>query len=50
LTVDPVARHQYEHLEYKPLVNARAHSLGQHRQIVNGRLNEQYTASSTLLS
>jgi hypothetical protein len=42
LTVDPVVRHQYEHLEYKPLVNARAHSLGQRRQIVNNRLHEQY--------
>jgi len=29
LTIDPVQRHQYEHLEYKPLVNARAHALGQ---------------------
>src|SRR5207247_4636036 len=42
LTVDPVARHQYEHLEYKPLVNARAHSLGQRRQIVNQPLLDQY--------
>jgi hypothetical protein len=42
LTIDPVARHTYEHLEYKPLVNARAHSLGNRRQIVNGPLNEQY--------
>jgi hypothetical protein len=42
LTIDPVARHQYEYLEYKPLVNARAHSLGQRRQIVNGRFHEQY--------
>jgi hypothetical protein len=42
LTVDPVARHTYEHLEYKPLVNARAHSLGQRRQIVNDKLAEQY--------
>ncbi|MFO0926018.1 MAG: hypothetical protein U0736_03140 [Gemmataceae bacterium] len=42
LTVDPVARHSYEHLEYKPLVNARAHALGQRRQIVNDRLLEQY--------
>src|SRR5207237_994641 len=38
LSVDPVARHQYEHLEYKPLINARAHSLGHRRQIVNARL------------
>jgi hypothetical protein len=50
LTVDPVARHQYEHLEYKPLVNARAHSLGQRRQIVNGRLHEQYHRFLKLLS
>jgi hypothetical protein len=42
LTIDPVDRHSYEHLEYRPLVNARAHSLGARRQIVNGPLNEQY--------
>ncbi|HTN76385.1 MAG TPA: hypothetical protein VL096_14100, partial [Pirellulaceae bacterium] len=39
---DPVARRSYEHLEYKPLVNARAHSLGQRRQIVNDRFYQQY--------
>jgi hypothetical protein len=50
LTVDPVARHQYEHLEYKPLVNARAHSLGHRRQIVNARLLEQYERFLKLLS
>jgi hypothetical protein len=50
LTVDPVARHQYEHLEYKPLVNARAHSLGQRRQIVNERLLEQYHRFLKLLT
>ncbi|MCE9603500.1 MAG: hypothetical protein K8U03_01205 [Planctomycetia bacterium] len=42
LTLDPVARHSYEHLEYKPLVNARAHSLGKRRQILNNRFSEQY--------
>ncbi|MCE9566859.1 MAG: hypothetical protein K8U57_33050 [Planctomycetes bacterium] len=42
LTVDPVARTQYEHLEYKPLVNARAHSLGNRRQIVNDAVLHQY--------
>ena len=42
VSYDPVARYTYEHLEYKPLVNARAHSLGQRRQIVNGRFLEQY--------
>jgi hypothetical protein len=44
LTVDPVARHQYEHLEYKPLVNARAHSLGSRRQVVNEAVLHQYHA------
>lgn len=50
LNVDPVARHQYEHLEYKPFVNARAHSLGHRRQIVNNRLHEQYHRFLKLLS
>jgi hypothetical protein len=50
LAIDPVARHQYEHLEYKPLVNARAHSLGERRQIVNPRLHEQYHRFLKLLS
>lgn len=50
LTVDPVARHGYEHLEYKPLLNARAHSLGQRRQIVNACLSEQYHRFLKLLS
>jgi hypothetical protein len=50
LMVDPVARHQYEHLEYKPLVNARAHSLGQRRQIVNDKFLEQYQRFLKLLS
>ena len=42
LTIDPVARRTYEHLEYKPLVNARTHALGRRRQIVNDRLHLQY--------
>lgn len=42
LNYNPVVFGQYEHLEYKPLINARAHSLGQARQIVNDRLLEQY--------
>jgi hypothetical protein len=50
LFVDPVARHTYEHLEYKPLVNARAHALGKRRQIVNDRLFEQYHKFLKVLS
>ncbi len=42
LTIDPVVRRTYEHLEYKPLVNARSHALGKRRQIVNDRLHWQY--------
>ncbi len=49
LSVDPIVRHQHEHLEYKPLVNARAHSLGQRRQIVNNRVLEQYHRYMKLL-
>ncbi|MFN6105891.1 MAG: hypothetical protein ACK5EA_15785, partial [Planctomycetaceae bacterium] len=42
VTIDPVLRRTFEHLEYKPLVNARAHALGKRRQIVNDRFHEQY--------
>jgi hypothetical protein len=50
LTVDPVVRHTYEHLEYRPLVNARAHALGHRRQIVNAVLSGQYHRFLKLLS
>ena len=40
----------YEHLEYKPLVNARAHRLGKRRQIVNDRCHEQYHRLLKVLS
>jgi hypothetical protein len=42
LRVDGAERGWYEHLEYDPLVNARAHRLGQERKILNGRFAEQY--------
>jgi hypothetical protein len=42
LTIDPVVRRSYEFLEYRPLVNARAHRLGPQRQIVNDRFHAQY--------
>ncbi len=45
LTINPVERRTYEHLDYKPLVNARTHRLGQQRQIVNAKFNEQYHRS-----
>jgi hypothetical protein len=42
LTIDPVQRKTYQHLEYRPLINARAHQLGRRRQILNERLHAQY--------
>jgi len=42
LTIDPVARKAYQHLDYRPLVNARAHALGKRRQILNDRFHAQY--------
>jgi len=50
LTIDPVARKTYQHLDYKPLVNARAHQLGRQRQIMNQRLHQQYHRLLTVLS
>jgi len=42
LTLNPVERHRYQHMEYLPLINARAHRLGQNRTILNNRFFEQY--------
>jgi len=42
LEVDPVLRRSYEHLEYRPLMNPRAHALGKRRQILNNRFDQQY--------
>jgi hypothetical protein len=50
LTIDPVERKAYQHLEYSPLVNARAHQLGRRRKIVNERLHQQYHRLLKILS
>ncbi len=42
LTLDPVARHSYQHKEYWPLVNARTYQLGAKRKILNAQFHEQY--------
>ena len=42
IDIDPVDHRMYEHLEYAPLVNARAHRLGAERTILNDRFREQY--------
>ena len=43
LTIDPFERRIYEHLEYWPFVNARAHQLGRERAILNDKLRIQYS-------
>jgi hypothetical protein len=47
--VDPVARRWYEHREYAPLVNARAHTLGGKRKILNERFGTQWQQLMDLL-
>ena len=44
LTIDPVARGFYQHIEYAPLFNARAHRLGASLMIFNDSLADQYSA------
>lgn len=39
---DPIQRHWYEHLEYLPLINARAHRLGEETKILNQTFRGQY--------
>jgi hypothetical protein len=44
LKLDPVTRRLYQHKEYWPLVNARAHQLGKTRKILNSAFHAQYHA------
>ncbi|MDF1861126.1 MAG: hypothetical protein P1U87_12995 [Verrucomicrobiales bacterium] len=50
VSLDPVDRHWYQHLEYSPLVNARAHRLGRERKVLNDRFRDQYGQFLDLLS
>jgi len=50
LTIDPVERFAYQHRDYRPLVNARAHQLGRRRQILNDRFHRQYHALLNILA
>ncbi len=50
LVIDPVVRKTYEHMDYRPLVNSRAHQLGRRRQILNDRFFEQYHRLLDILS
>lgn len=42
LTIQPVLRNWYEHREYRPLINARAHQVGKNRKILNQKFYTQY--------
>ncbi|MGB2819658.1 MAG: hypothetical protein WBF17_01655, partial [Phycisphaerae bacterium] len=42
LLIDPVVRKTYQHIEYWPLINARAHPFGARRKILVQRLWAQY--------
>ena len=42
LTLDPIAQKRYEHIEFRPLVNARVHPIGSKRIIENVGLRKQY--------
>ncbi|MDA0658096.1 MAG: hypothetical protein O2931_01390 [Planctomycetota bacterium] len=42
LVIDEKERRQYEHLEFRPLVNARAHRLGARRQIADPQVHGQF--------
>ena len=48
--IDPVLRRTYQHMEYRPLVNARAHQLGTKRQILNDRFYAQYHRMMKMLT
>ncbi|MCX6853103.1 MAG: autotransporter-associated beta strand repeat-containing protein [Verrucomicrobia bacterium] len=50
LTLDPIERRSYEQLEYSPLVNQRAHRVGNEWRIANPAVLEQYTKFLDILA
>ena len=50
LLIDPIERRAYEHLEYSPLVNQRAHRLGSERRITNPSVLSQYQSLLGILA
>lgn len=43
VSIDPIELRSYEHLEYSPLVNQRAHRLGSEWRVANPAVLQQYT-------
>lgn len=50
VSLDPVERNWYQHLDYAPYVNARTHRLGRDHRILNDRFFEQYESFLDVLS
>ncbi len=50
ISVDPIHRVRYEHLEYRPLINQRAHRLGGENRILNPAIRGQYIKFLNVLS
>jgi hypothetical protein len=50
VVIDPVERRAYEHLEYSPLINQRAHRLGNEARIANPAVLTQYRALLDILA
>ena len=50
LDIEPVERNLFEYREYRPLVNARAHQLGDGRHILNDRFRGQFANFTKILS
>jgi hypothetical protein len=50
LTIDPADRKSYQHVEYTPLINPRAHPLRDKWRISNDQLREQYTRLMYILA
>lgn len=50
VTLDPVVRKAYQHLEYSPLVNPRTHPVGKRPCILNEQFNAQYHRLMKVLS
>ncbi|QQL45438.1 hypothetical protein [Sulfuriroseicoccus oceanibius] len=47
---DPIERGQFEHLDFRPFVNARAHQLGGKAWIGNDKMHGQYTRMLEILA
>lgn len=50
LRIDPIERRAYEHLEYSPLVNQRAHRVGAENRIANTIFREHYQSLMNILA